>query len=103
MKVKSRETKKSLVSLFLLVMRPEEFSLDPDDAKDVSQEKLYVDIATPYEQDHSGEFRPQLIAACKEVKGLDACLTLNERQKMKEVRGRRLGLQNSKLRISYTR
>lgn len=97
MKIKSRETKKGLVSLFLLVMRPEEFSLDPDDAKDVSQEKLYIDLATPYEQDNTGDFRPQLIAACKEVKGLDACLALSERQKMKEVRNRRklVGLQNS--------
>lgn len=96
MKIKVRETKKSLVNLMLAVMSPTEFSLDPDDAKDVSQEKLYIDLATPYEQDNTGDFRPQLIAACKEVKGLDACLTLNERQKMKEVRGRRkLGLQNS--------
>jgi len=97
MKIKSRETKKSLVNLMLAVMSPTEFSLDPDDAKDVEREKLFVDIATPYEQDQSGSYRPQLIAACKEVKGLDACLTLGERQKMKEVRNRRkvVGLQNS--------
>lgn len=98
MKIKSRETKKSLVNLMLAVMSPVEFSLDPDDAKDVEREPVYVDIATPYEQDHKAEgFRPQLITACKEVKGLDACLTLGERQKMKEVRNRRkvVGLQNS--------
>lgn len=97
MKIKSRETKKSLVNLMLAVMSPVEFSLDPDDMKEVEREKLYVDIVTPYEQDHSESYRPQLIAACKEVKGLDACLTLGERQKMKEVRSRRkvVGLQNS--------
>ncbi len=96
MKIKVRDTKKSLVNLMLAVMSPTEFSLDPDDIKDVSQEKLFVDIATPYEQDHSGQYRPQLIAACKEVKGLDDCLTLGERQKMKDVRNRRkvVGLQN---------
>lgn len=97
MKIKARETKKSIVNLMLAVMSPVEFSLDPDDAKDVEREPVYVDLATPYEQDQSRSYRPQLIAACKEVKGLDACLTLGERQKMKEVRNRRkvVGLQNS--------
>ena len=96
MKIKVRDTKKSLVNLMLAVVSPVEFHLDPDEMKDLTQEKLFVDIVTPYEQDHSGQYRPQLIAACKEVKGLDACLTFGERQKIKEVRGRRkLGLQNS--------
>ena len=97
MKIKSRETKKSLVNLMLAVMSPTEFSLDPDDMKEVEREKLYVDIVTPYEQDQSGSYRPQFISACKEVKGLDSCLTFGERQKMKEVRNRRkvVGLQNS--------
>lgn len=79
----------------LAVMSPTEFSLDPDDAKDVSQEKLFVDLATPYEQDHSGEFRPQLAMACKEIKGLEKWITPYEHKKIKEVRGKRLGLQNS--------
>lgn len=86
-----------ILKLMLNVLSPVSFSLDPDERDGILSTPLIRDLATPYEQDHSGCYRPQLIAACKEVKGLDSCLTLGERQKMKEVRSRRklVGLQNS--------
>lgn len=80
---------KSLIHLVSNIMRPEGFSLDPDDQKDIDREKLFFDLATPYEEDLTGSWRPQLVAACKEVKGLNACLTLGERQRMKDLKKRK--------------
>mgnify|MGYP003473722998 CR=1 FL=1 len=89
----------SITKLMLNVLSPVSFSLDPDEKDGILSTPLIRDLATPYEADDKAEngFRLSLVAACHEVKGLDSCLTLGERQKMKEVRSRRklVGLQNS--------
>lgn len=65
--------------------------LDPREIDDTANEPQVYDLITPYWKDTEvKDFRPQLVAACVEIKGLESCLTFKDYEKVNQVKIRHL-------------